>query len=135
MTRGEALKEQYRSKGRLVGGELLLRHPEALRFIEDCRARGVTILGMDFFEERGAHVVAHTNTADYSALSRHPHAFERIAHKARALIKDGLPGIPGVVERTDWVTFVLAEDTVVTRRRPKVRLRSGVRSVVTPAAR
>ena len=87
---------------------------------------------MDFFEERGAHVVAHTNTADYSALSRHPHAFERIAHKARALIKDGLPGIPGVVERTDWVTFVLAEDMVVTQRRPKVRLRSGVRSVVTP---
>lgn len=135
MTREEALKEQYRSRGRMAGGELLLRHPEALRFIEDCRAEGMTILGMDFFEERGAYLVAHTNAADYSALSRHPHAVERIADKARALIKDGLPGIPGVVERTDWVTFVLAEESAVTQRRPEVRSRTGDRPVVTPAAR
>ena len=135
MTREEALKEQYRSRGRMAGGELLLRHPEALRFIEDCRAKGVTILGMDFFEERGAYLVAHTNAADYSALSGHPHAVERIADKARALIKDGLPGIPDVVERTDWVTFVLAEETAVIQRRPKVRSRTGDRPVVTPAAR
>ena len=135
MTREEALKEQYRSRGRVTGGELLLRQPEALRFIEDCRARGLTILGMDFFEERGSHLVAHTNAADYSALSRHPHAVERIADQARALIKDGLPGIPGVVERTDWVTFVLAEETAVTQRRPQVRSHTGDAPAIAPAAR
>ena len=119
----------------MAGSELLLRQPEALRFIEDCRAGGLMILGMDFFEDQGAHLVAHTNTADYSALSRHPHAVERIADKARALIKDGLPGIPGVVERTDWVTFVLAEETAVAQRRPKVRSHTGDRPVIAPAAR
>ncbi len=114
----------------MAGSELLLRQPEALRFIEDCRARGLTILGMDFFEERGDHLVAHTNAADYSALSRHPHAVERIADKARALIKDGLPGIPGVVERTDWVTFVLAEEPSLRRKPQSMSLCSGLDSRV-----
>ena len=119
----------------MAGGELLLRQPDALRFIEDCRAGGLMILGMDFFEDQGAHLVAHTNAADYSALSEHPHAVERIADKARVLIKDGLPGIPGVVERTDWVTFVLAEETAVTQRCPKVRSHTGDSPLIAPAAR
>jgi hypothetical protein len=48
--RKEKLIEQYDTVGHFDGRTLLLRHADALRFIDDCERAGLVILGMDFFD-------------------------------------------------------------------------------------
>jgi hypothetical protein len=97
------LFEKYRSMGVVRGLELLLRHADALRFIEDCEQLGLTILGMDFYKQEGSDIIELSGSADYSSLSGKEDAIERSVAAARRLIKDRLP------EDATWVSFVVEE--------------------------
>ena len=86
-----------------MGGDLWLRHPEALEFIEDCRQMGLVIVGMDFYEEVDGGFVPLLSSADYSSISQRPDAVERGAAAATRLIAGGLPN------GASWVSFVVSE--------------------------
>lgn len=101
MTSEQTILEKYHLVGRIKGNELLLRQLDATRFIQDCRAMGLTILGMDFYREEGSHVVEILSSADYSALRGEPDAVELTAKEAQALIEAGLP------DDAVWVSFVV----------------------------
>jgi hypothetical protein len=99
----DGLVEAYRPVGQMKGGELLLRHADALRFLEDCKVAGVTVLGMDFFAQAGTDIVQTPSSADYSSISHRPDAAVSSTREALALIRDGFPN------GACWVTFVLED--------------------------
>ncbi len=98
----QLLTEKYGSAGIMSGEELLLRHPDALRFIDDCEDLGLTILGMNFYEREEGHTVEVSST-DWSSLVEEPDAFEQSIREARSLIGKGLP------DDADLVSFVVRE--------------------------
>jgi hypothetical protein len=98
--REEKLIEQYEAVGHLDGRTLLLRHADALRFIDDCERVGLVILGMDFFDLQPGAIIP-LGIADYSSVSNQPDAPAVTAAAARALIADGFP------DSATWVEFVL----------------------------
>lgn len=98
------LTAKYRPRGRLAGGELLLRRRDAVCLIRDCRRWSVAILGMDFYVDTSAGLQETRSPADYSALFGLPDAVERSTDAAERLIGDHLP------DGADWVSFVLADD-------------------------
>lgn len=103
MNSEEWIYEKYHLVGMIYGTELLLCHPDALRFIDDCEQLSLTILGLDFYEEVGETIIPLLNSADYSALSKRPDAVQKSAAAARKLIKDGFPN------GATWVSFVVEE--------------------------
>jgi hypothetical protein len=101
------LFKKYQSVGVVRGMELLLRHADALRFIQDCEQLRLTILGMDFYKQEGSNLIELPCSADYSSLSGKEDAVERGAAAARRLIKDRLP------EDAIWVSFIVDEQREV----------------------
>jgi hypothetical protein len=99
--RVKALEDDYRPVGRMRVGELLLRHPDALRFIEDCGFHKILILGMDFYREQGDTLVPLLASADLSPLLTQPDAVQRTTECARMIVEDGFP------DGAEWVTFIL----------------------------
>ena len=100
--REEFLTDLYKQVGWVSNSsELWLSHADALHFIDNCEGLGITILGMDFLQERDSDVILLLTTADYSVLFGKQDAVRRSATAARQLLKEGLP------EGADWVTFVL----------------------------
>ena len=106
------LFKKYHSVGVMRGMELLLRHADALRFVEDCEQLGLTILGMDFYKQEGSDIIELPCSADYSPLSGKEDAVERSVAAARRLIKDRLP------EDATWVSFVVEEQRVQVSNKP-----------------
>ena len=100
----DALFAKYRASGRIRANEVLLSHADALRVIQDCEGRGVTILGMDFLKEAGPHITQ-VNSTDFSSISSQPDSARRTAATARALLRNGLP------DGANWVHFVLRGPT------------------------
>jgi hypothetical protein len=106
--------EKYKSIGVKRGRECLLRHADALCFIEDCQRLGLTIVGMDFYKQEGDDIIELPSSADYSSLSRKEEAVERSIVAARRLLKDRLP------EHATWVSFTVEEQR--THRGRSIRL-------------
>jgi hypothetical protein len=96
------LFEKYRSAGTMSGEDLLLRHADALRFVEDCEDLGLTILGMSFYVREEGHTVE-INSTDWSSLTEGPDAFGTSVREARSLIGQGLP------HEAEFVSFVVRE--------------------------
>jgi len=91
--------EKYRPLGFLWGSELLLKHKQAVHFINDCERMSLVIVGMDFFKKEEDGIVPLLNTADYSSISQSADAVQRSIAAARKLLKDGLP------DNATWVSF------------------------------
>ena len=71
----DELRDSYRPSGHTSpGGQLRLRHDEALRFIADCERLGFVILGADFVtrDETGTLPVADTPTVAEAAIRLNP---------------------------------------------------------------
>jgi hypothetical protein len=103
-SREDMLLEKYRDVGIMPGSELLLHHSDALRFIEDCKALGLVILGMDFYTvENGRR--REINSADWEGINKGPGALGRTIDASYRLIKDGLP------DAAEWVSFVVDEQS------------------------
>jgi|SRR5918997_1382941 hypothetical protein len=96
------LFEKYRSAGTMSGEELLLRHADALRFIDDCEDLGLTILGMSFYVREKGHTVE-VNSTNWASLTEDPNAFGASIREARSLIGQGLP------DEAEFVSFVVRE--------------------------
>ena len=86
----QLLFEKYRSVGIISGEELILRHSDAVRFIDDCEALGITILGMNLYVREEGHTVE-VNSTDWSSLTGGPDAFTGSIREARSLIGQGFP--------------------------------------------
>lgn len=99
----DQLIQKYRNKGRMDCSELMLRHEDALSFIDDCEKLGLIILGMDFYKVRGKDILSLLNSADYSSIANLPNAKQMSITESRKLIKNALP------DNADWVSFVLEE--------------------------
>ena len=96
--------ERYRLRGVVLGMELLLRHADAIRFIQDCKQLRLTILGTDFYKQWGSDVIELPGcSADFSSISGKRDAIERSVTAAWDLIKDRLP------EDATWVSFIIEE--------------------------
>jgi len=54
----------------------MLRHPEALRFVDDCERMGLTIIGLDFYVIEGESIIE-VNSTDWSSITEGSDAFER----------------------------------------------------------
>ena len=98
----DELLEKYRSAGRCSGGELLLRLPDALRFLDDCEKHGLAILGLDFYAV-SADAVAEVGSTEWSSITQGPGAARSSQNEARALLAGGLP------DGAEFVSFVLEE--------------------------
>ncbi|SRR5712691_7728139 len=107
MTAEPRIFEKYQSVGVRRGMECLLRHPDALRFIDDCERLRLTILGMDFYKQEEGDIIELLSSADYSSLSGKEDAVEQSISAARRLIQDRLP------EDASWVSFVVEETRLV----------------------
>jgi hypothetical protein len=103
----EQIYKKYRSIVIKKGSELLFRHPDALRFIKDCERLGLTILGIDFYQEAGDAIIPLLNSADYSSLSKTPEAVPKSASATRKLIKHGFP------DGATLASFVVEEKVVL----------------------
>lgn len=99
-SREDLLLERYRAVGWMPGGELRLRQPDALHFIDDCETLGLVILGMDFYVEKDRGITQLSST-DWGTINHGPYAVGQTVSAARQLIKDGLP------DRATWVSFVI----------------------------
>jgi hypothetical protein len=104
-SREDILIQKYRDVGIMPGGELLLHHSDAIRFIEDCQALGLVILGMDFYIVENGRT-REINSADWEGINKGPGALERTIDASYRLIRDGLP------DGADWVSFVVDEQTI-----------------------
>lgn len=100
----EELFQRYRPVARLQANEILLGWFDALRFIADCRALRLVVLGMDFWAQHGDQVAPLLSSADYSDLARRMDAVEASSLAALKLIRDGLP------DGASYVSFVLAPE-------------------------
>jgi hypothetical protein len=96
------LIEKYRQKGIMPGQELLLRHDDALCFIDDCERENLIILGLDFYVLENDKVIQ-VSSADYSSLVGQPNNLQESIIAARKLIRNGLP------DGASWVSFVVKE--------------------------
>jgi hypothetical protein len=94
------LFDKYRPVGLVSGGELLLRHSEALQFIDDCEDLGLEILGMDFYAREEGRTLE-VGSTDWASLTEGPGAFGASIGEARSLIGRGLP------DDADLVSFVV----------------------------
>ena len=96
--------EKHRSIGIVKGKELLFKHKDALRLLDDCERRGAIVVGMSFFKNHDGHVVEMVgNDADYSSLVEQEDAATKTVHEAKELLRDRLP------DSADWVSFDLTE--------------------------
>lgn len=77
-----------------------LRHAEALRFIDDCEAAHIPILGFEWFRRVGEGVMP-VGIADFSSA-----APETTWVEARQLLRDGLP------DGADTVEFVTGDSVI-----------------------
>lgn len=84
----------------VVGGEVFLRHTEALHFIDEAKAHNLVILAMDFVRQLDQGFVV-AGSADYSSIAEEPDAVERTAVDARELILHGLP------DGASWIKLVV----------------------------
>ena len=104
MDKEELILQRYRPIGVMKGAELLLRHPDALRFIEDCKKLGLTILGLDFYIQEGNDITEIVGgSADFSSLIKESDEVEKSRVADLNSIKHGLP------DYATWVSFVLEE--------------------------
>lgn len=102
MSKEEEIYDRYGPKGYIKGGELLLQHEDAQRFVEDCMRLGLAILGMDFYIEKNGELVELIGaSADYSSLKAAPDIVERSVSAARKLLSAGLP------DNAKWVSFII----------------------------
>jgi hypothetical protein len=103
-SREDMLLQKYRDVGKMPGIELMLHQPDAMHFIEDCKALGLVILGMDFYvEENGRR--REVNSTAWGNIKDEPGALELSVEEAYKLIRDGLP------DEAEWVSFVVEEQS------------------------
>jgi len=93
----KTLMATYRPLGLPGHPALLLRHADALRFLDDCERFGFTVLGLDFFKVDGRSIV-NTQIADFTRSGADASEKKFSLETARNLIRDGLPGGTAVVE-------------------------------------
>ena len=103
MTAEPRIFAKYQSVGVRRGMECLLRHADALRFLDDCERSQLMVLGMDFYKQEGSDIVELLNSADYSSLSGREDAVVQSIGAARRLIQTRLP------DEANWVSFVVEE--------------------------
>jgi hypothetical protein len=101
ISKKKLLLEKFSKTGILFGGELLLSHPEALKFIKQSREQGILILGMDFYKKIDDEITPLLCSADYSELVSNVNGVELSANEALSLLKDGFP------DSADFVSFVI----------------------------
>jgi hypothetical protein len=73
------------------GHQVYLRHPDALRYLDDCERLGVAVTWMEFLRLRDGRV----QVVDYAAAPGSPLESVR---RARDLVKNGFPEGADVVE-------------------------------------
>lgn len=65
------LFDMFRKQGFVYGGELFLRVPDALEFIEACEKNNLSVIGMEGFADEGGAVRPRLDMiADYAAIQK-----------------------------------------------------------------
>ena len=92
--------EKHRSVAKPNGLELLFKHQDALRLLDDFERNDVIVTGMSFYKDQDGYVAEMIgNDADYSDLVDEDEPAAKTVREAKELLSDGLP------DGADWVSF------------------------------
>lgn len=98
----ELIEKYYKDQAILSGSEMLFKHEDALNIIVECEISSAIIIGLNFWQIRGEHIVE-INSTVWGDISEGGEASERTTQAALMLIGRQLP------DEADYVSFVLRD--------------------------
>lgn len=101
----ELIEKNYKHRAILSGSEMLFKHEDALNIIVECEISSAVIIGLNFWQTRGDHIVEVNSTA-WGNISQGEEASERTTQAALMLIGRQLP------DDADYVSFVLRDSKI-----------------------